>query len=314
VGAGLTAPAFCQPRNPCNPNPCTDASTVCTKNPAIATVDATTTAGGANVVVGATADHLCVPKPPAVTCAVNPCKNGGVCVTSNAAGAAVMCRCQPGWTGAYCGDLSCTGCVTAASGQCATPNPVLNADGSQTCVCPDVRYAGAVCGKAISGNSGDISPVISFATGDNSGGTATISGASGTVFTVAGGTVPDNSKITFSSDTVFVEVDRLDGSGKSNPGPLPAGTFAFVQVCSPTFVAGKMPPVNLVDATGVQDSTVICASINGNTAVPASSWKSPNCWNITLCHASTYAVGNTMTSGAVSTYVGVIGLALFVLV
>jgi len=327
----VAAAPVCIPRNPCSPNPCTDASTVCIANPAIATVSASVGAvgasGGANALVGAAA-YLCVKKPTTTpTCNPNPCHNGGVCVTGAAAStgttttvvAGLKCVCQPGFSGPFCDDLVCNNCATATSGQCRSPYPVLTAGAGstvmQTCVCADARYTGAVCNVANSGTDGTISPNISLATSDSNGAVASISGPAGSTFTVTGGTLPPVSINAFASNTIVIDINRLDGTGTANPGPLPAGTFAFVIVCSSVFVPGPSPTVNLVDTTGMQDNKVVCAGINGAATVPANTWVAPNCWNITLCHASTYAVGNTMTANGAATFsVGAIGLGLFMLV
>jgi len=172
-----------------------------------------------------------------------------------------------------------------------------------------------VCNVANSGTDGTISPNISLATSDSNGAVASISGPAGSTFTVTGGTLPPVSINAFASNTIVIDINRLDGTGTANPGPLPAGTFAFVIVCSSVFVPGPSPTVNLVDTTGMQDNKVVCAGINGAATVPANTWVAPNCWNITLCHASTYAVGNTMTANGAATFsVGAIGLGLFMLV
>ncbi|CAF3317293.1 unnamed protein product [Rotaria socialis] len=88
--------------------------------------------------------------PPSISCATNPCLNGGSCY---ATGNSALCLCKQGWSGQFCSVqnviTTTIATTTATSGTCS-PNPCLNGGSclrhgnSYICVCT-LQYTGPTC-------------------------------------------------------------------------------------------------------------------------------------------------------------------------
>jgi hypothetical protein len=284
MGAGIAAPPICVPRDPCSPNPCA-ANTVCK-----AAIDVSATAAATGSFTGAS-PYICVRLTPSTTCEPNPCANGGLCSLSNGA---PVCRCQKGWTGKLCLSLDCEVCYQTDTKQCSTPNSVLSTDGTtvrESCVCDEARISGVACNTAQSGTDGRVSPQLIVPTNDkNLDGRVSVTGSVGTSFRIQGGSLDSGRTTTFRGEPIVVEIDRLNADGTSKPGPLDKGDYAWIQICSSTFVETKAPVLFLVDSTGMRNSVDVCAEINVGVTLPRKSFTSP-CWKYPVCHASTYAAG-----------------------
>jgi len=308
MGSGIVAGPMCVPTDPCNPNPCTDTKTVCK-----ATIDVTTTnnVGGVSSFAGVKA-YICAPivDPNPLTCDPNPCGNGGICYKSTIGPA---CKCQLGWNGRFCFDLDCKACSLTSTQQCRTPNAVLSTDGAtykESCVCNDVRITGDACNTAQSGTGGKVSPDVTVATQESSDCKASVTGTSSSSFQIKGGRLDPANEKQFNDKPIVVELDRLSDDGKFIPGPLPKGEFAHIKICLATFVSAKEPELFLVESTGLKNSVKVCAEINGEASLPQKTFVGPNCWDMPVCHASTYAVGTPASSTNDAAFVGLSVLTL----
>lgn len=287
MGSGIVAGPMCVPRDPCNPNPCSDTKTVCK-----AAIDVSTNTVGVSSLGGARA-FMCVPVPipDPTTCDPNPCANGGLCFKS---AAGPVCRCQKGWTGRFCLNLDCEDCSLTTTKQCRTPNAVLSNDGAtyrEFCVCNEIRIKGDACNTVESGTDGRVSPDVIVPIRDGTDSKAAVTGTSHTSFQIKGGRLEQSSEAKFKGDPIVVELDRLDADGKSKPGPLAKGDFARIKICSQTFLSTKEPDLFLVESTGLRDSKKVCVEINAEATIPGKTFVEPNCWVFPVCHASTYAAG-----------------------
>jgi hypothetical protein len=143
-------------------------------------------------------------------------------------------------------------------------------------------------------------------TDKNLDGRVSVTGTTGTSFQIQGGRLISITTVgRFKGEPIVVEIDRLDADGKSNPGPLVKGDYAYIQICSSTYVETEAPVLFLVDSTRMRKSLDVCTEINVGATVPSKSFipgvsPSPPCWKYPVCHASTYAAGTPIdeTSGA----------------